>query len=69
MTVQEKMAKLADALDWDISGVSEETSLGELQWDSMAMLTVIAIARMNGKVIKGAEVRAMQTVGDVVAAI
>lgn len=69
MTVQEKMAKLADALDWDISGVSEETSLGELQWDSMAMLTVIAIARMNGKVIKGAEVRSMQTVGDVVAAI
>lgn len=67
--MNEKIEQIADALDWDISNVTENTRLDELQWDSMAMLTVIAVARANGKTISGAEVREMETVGDLIALI
>ena len=67
--MNEKMEKLADALDWDVSNVTPETHLDTLQWDSMAMLTVIALARANGKVVKGDDLKKMVTVADVIAAI
>lgn len=67
--MDEKMTKLADALDWDVDGLTPDTPLDTLQWDSMAMLTVIAVARGNGKTVSGSQVRDMQTVGDVLAAI
>lgn len=65
--MNEKLDKLAGALDWDISGISVDTALDSLQWDSMAMLTVISLARMAGKKVSGAEIREMKTVGDVLA--
>lgn len=64
-----KIEKLADALDWDVSNVTPETHLDTLQWDSMAMLTVIALARANGKVVKGDDLKKMVTVADVIVAI
>lgn len=67
--MNEKIEKLADALDWDVSNVTPETHLDTLQWDSMAMLTVVALARANGKVVKGDDLKKMVTVADVVAAI
>lgn len=67
--MDEKMVKLADALDWDVGGITPDTPLDTLQWDSMAMLTVIAVARGNGKTVSGSQVREMKTVGDVLAAI
>lgn len=67
--MNEKMEKLADALDWDVSNVTPEAHLDTLQWDSMAMLTVIALARANGKVVKGDDLKKMVTVADVIAAI
>lgn len=67
--MNEKIEKLADALDWDVSNVMPETHLDTLQWDSMAMLTVIALARANGKVVKGDDLKKMMTVADVIAAI
>ena len=67
--MNEKIEKLADALDWDLSAVTPETHLDTLQWDSMAMLTVIALARASGKTIKGDDLRKMVTVADVVAAM
>ena len=67
--MNEKIEKLADALDWDLSAVTPETYLDTLQWDSMAMLTVIALARASGKTIKGDDLRKMVTVADVVAAM
>ena len=67
--MNEKIEKLADALDWDASNVKLETHLDTLQWDSMAMLTVVALARANGKVVKGDDLKKMVTVADVVAAI
>lgn len=67
--MNEKIEKLADALDWDVSTIAPETRLDELQWDSMAMLTVISLARIGGKTVSGAQLREMETVGDVIAAI
>lgn len=67
--MNEKIEKLADALDWDVSDVTPDTHLDTLQWDSMAMLTVVALARANGKVVKGDELKKMVTVADVIAAI
>ena len=69
MTDQEKIEKLADALDWDSSSMTPETHLDEMQWDSMAMLTVIAVARAAGKSVSGAQLRDMKTVADVLAVI
>lgn len=69
MTEQEKIEKLADALDWDASALIPETHLDEMQWDSMAMLTVIAVARAAGKTVSGAQLRDMKTVADVLAVI
>lgn len=67
--MNEKIEKLADALDWDVSNVTPETHLDTLQWDSMAMLTIVAVARANGKVVKGDDLKKMVTVADVIAAI
>ena len=61
----ENIDKLAGALDWEPNGITADTPLDTLGWDSMAMLTVIALARTAGKKVSGAEVRAMKTVGDV----
>ena len=46
-----------------------ETPLEDLAWDSMAILSVIAAARANGKVVTNEQTAAFKTVGDVVAAI
>lgn len=67
--MNEKIEKIADALDWDASSITPETRLDELQWDSMAMLTVIALARTAGKTVSGTQIREMETVGDIIAAI
>ena len=67
--MDEKIEQVADALDWDMSSLTPDTRLDELQWDSMAMLTIIAIARANGKTVSGAQIRAMETVGDILSAI
>ena len=69
MNDQEKFEALADVLDTDAAGLTAESKLEDLNWDSMAMLSVIALARANGKKITGAEVRAFQTVGDLVASV
>jgi acyl carrier protein len=61
--------ELAEALDWDISKVREETLLTELQWDSMAVLTLIAVARVRGITVSAEKIRAMKTVGDILIAV
>lgn len=67
--MNEKIEQIADALEWDASSLTLDTRLDQLQWDSMAMLTVVAIARANGKTVSGAQIREMQTVGDLLSAI
>jgi acyl carrier protein len=61
--------ELAEALDWDISKVREEALLTELQWDSMAVLTLIAVARVRGITVSVEKIRAMKTVGDILIAL
>lgn len=65
MNEQEKLDKIADMLDADAGALSAETRLDEIGWDSMGMLSVIALAKTNGKTVTGAQVRAFETVGDI----
>ena len=68
MTEQEKIDRLADVLDQDSGALKAETQLDEIGWDSMGMLSVIALAKSNGKTITGAQIRAFETVGDILQA-
>ena len=66
MELQEKLDKIADMLDVDVGTLTAETRLEEINWDSMGMLSVIALAKTNGKTVTGAQVRAFETVGDII---
>ncbi len=66
MELQEKLDKIADMLDVDVGALTVETRLEEINWDSMGMLSVIALAKTNGKTVTGAQVRSFETVGDIV---
>lgn len=66
MTQDEKIEALAELFDIDEAEVKAEVALDTLQWDSMAMLSLIALvkARCNRK-LPGDEVRSLKTIGDV----
>ena len=66
MNEQEKLDSIADMLDADAGSLTMETRLDEIDWDSMGMLSVIALAKTNGKTVTGAQVRAFETVGDII---
>lgn len=66
MELQEKLDKIADVLDVDAGTLTAETRLDDVNWDSMGMLSVIALAKANGKTVAGTQVRAFETVGDIV---
>ena len=68
MTEQEKLERIADVLDQDAASLQLDTRLDEIDWDSMGMLSVIALAKTNGKTVTGAQVRSFETVGDIVTA-
>ena len=68
MTEQEKIDRLADVLDQDSGTLKVDTPLDTIGWDSMGMLSVIALAKANGKTITGAQIRAFETVGDILQA-
>ena len=68
MTDQEKIDRLADVLDQDPGALKAETPLDEIGWDSMGMLSVIALAKSNGRTVTGAQIRAFETVGDILMA-
>lgn len=69
MTEQEKIELVAEVLDKDAAALSADAKLSEIGWDSVGMLGVIALARMRGKKITGADVRDLQTVGQVLEAV
>ena len=68
MTEQEKIDKLADMLDQDSIALTMDTPLDAIGWDSMGMLSVIALAKTNGRIITGAQIRAFKTVNDILSA-
>ena len=65
MNKQEKLEKIADILDVDTGKIMVDTRLDEIGWDSMCMLSVIALAKANGKTVTGAQIRSFETVGDI----
>lgn len=68
MTEKEKIDRVADVLDKEPGSIGADTRLDEIGWDSMGMLGVIALARANGRTVTGTEVRAFETVGDILGA-
>lgn len=66
MTKQEKLENIAEILDLDVEELKEETVLEEYEeWDSVAILSFIALMDEEfGKAVKGAEIRKLKTVKD-----
>lgn len=69
MNDQEKLDAIADLFDVEPTEITPETALETLEWDSMAMLGVIALAKTNGKSVAGATIREMETVADIMAVL
>lgn len=68
MTQDEKLEALAEVFDCDAYSLKPETELDTIGWDSMAMLSVIALVKAKfDKKIPGSEIRAFETVGDIMA--
>lgn len=66
MTQEEKLEALAEIFDCDAGELKPETQLDTLQWDSMAMLSLIALVKAKfDKKLPGAEIRGFKTVQDV----
>lgn len=65
MTEEEKIHQIADVLDVDASTLTVQTRLDAIGWDSMGMLSVIALAKTYGKTITGAQIRALKTIGEI----
>lgn len=65
MELNEKLEQIADLLDRDAGSLTADMHLDEIGWDSMGMLSVIALAKQNGKVITGAQIREFTTVEDI----
>ena len=68
MTEQEKLERIADVLDQDAASIKPDIQLDEIGWDSMGMLSIIALAKANGKTITGTQIRAFEKVGDILQA-
>lgn len=69
MNDDDKLDAIAAIFDRDVSEITPETALDSLGWDSMAMLSVIALAKTRGVSLPGATVRAMATVADIMAVL
>lgn len=66
MSNQEKLEKIAEIMDLELEQVKEEAVLVDYEeWDSVAILSFIALMDEEfGKAIKGAEMRELITVKD-----
>lgn len=68
MTKQEKVEKVAEIFEVEPDSISDVTALDSLHWDSMSMLSVIALVNEHfGKRISGAQIKGFRTVGDILA--
>lgn len=69
MSIKEKLALIEEALDTEEGALTPETVLDDVDsWDSIAALSLIAMMDDNfGKTLSGAEIKALVTVGDILA--
>lgn len=66
MSEQEKIETLAEIFDCDATEVTPDKPLDELAWDSMAMLSVIAMVKSRfDRKLPGVEIRGFKTVQDI----
>jgi acyl carrier protein len=67
MTQPEKIAALEELFEADAGTISPETTLDKLQWDSMAMLSLIALVNEKfGKRLNGSQLKAFKTVQNLI---
>jgi len=65
MTQQEKIEVLAEMFEVAVGVLKSETALDTLQWDSMAMLSLIALVDERfGKRLLGSQLKAFKTIQD-----
>lgn len=69
MELQEKLSLIEEALDTEEGVLTPETVLEDVDsWDSIAALSLIAMMDDNfGKTLSGREIKALVTVGDILA--
>lgn len=69
MELKEKMALIEEVLDVEEGSLSPETLLSDVdEWDSIAALSLIVMLDENfEKTVSGAEIKAMETVKDILA--
>jgi len=69
MELKEKMALIEEVLDVEEGTLAADTVLDDLdEWDSIAALSLIAMMDEHfGKTLPGKEIKAMNTVGDILA--
>lgn len=69
MELTKKLALIEEALDVEEGSLTPETPLdGVEEWDSIAMLSLIAMLDEEfGKTISGKELKALKTVADILA--
>lgn len=71
MNEEARMAFIAEALDVEADSISPETRLNSLEeWDSVSVITLVAmIDDTYNTAVKGEELRANETVADLMAFI
>lgn len=66
MTYEEKISLLEEVFEQDPGSLAPASALDTLNWDSMAMLTVIALVKEHfDKKLDGPQIKAFKTVGDI----
>ena len=68
MTQEEKINELAEMFEVEASELTPERALDTLHWDSMSMLSLIAMVKSRfNKRLTGEMLRGFKTIGDVLA--
>ncbi len=65
--IKEFLSKLADALEVDANAICIETRLSSINWDSLAIISTIALVdECLGEVISAEKIAECKTIGDIV---
>ena len=68
MTQQEKMGTLEEIFEVDEGTITPDTALDTLSWDSMSMLSIIAMMNANfGKRVSGVQIKTFKRISDILA--
>ena len=66
MTIEKKLELLAEILDVEVEELKPEAELADVNWDSVAALSFIALMDEEfEKEVKGTDIKKLETVQDV----